>query len=373
MRGYLGLWAFIVLFIAGCGGGSGSGEVAADGGAGGTPTVGFTDVVVNQSIAARAIPPSIDTVRITGYRLAIINGVLDPVGGGVTVNPKEFAVSNTYRLEDVPTDTTAFQIEYLDGGQVVGLYVEDGVTLTPGQVYEINEPAFVSAPDGVTSFDLYISDAYPIMAAPPGELPVVTTQSFPRVSFSVPELPSLESIFFDNFGTVPVFDPENDGDISEEIRAFTVFTSSDQSVARVGNSGLFNSTFQSGTLTPLQPGNVTIFANFLGISNSVELRVVEPGDPTVLIFPPAGLLEGDRYVAKGSSFSPSTGEIRDDFDFTSELIFRPSDKPNVARWDDAPGREGFVIRGNQPGRVILWAYHPRTPIWLPIPVVNGDN
>ncbi len=103
-------------------------------------------------------PLEIDSVRITGFKFAVIDGVFDPLGGGVTYPAQELPLSPTYTLEGVPSNTTDIRIEYLDAGQTVGLYVEE-ITLVPGQVFEIVDPAFVSRPEGVEDFEIFIIEA----------------------------------------------------------------------------------------------------------------------------------------------------------------------------------------------------------------------
>ncbi len=361
----------LVCTLVGCGGGGGS-EVAAGGSGTNNDPIGSATIQVRQSIQAQAVPASIDTVRVTGFRFAINGGVLNPIGGGVTLASREFPLSPLYTIEDVPTNTTAIRIEYLDGGQVVGLYVQE-ITLTPGQVLEIVDPAFVSVPEGVEEFELFLVGAYTTLA-PPGEKIVVVggfAADFPVLFFAVPESPDLESIVFaDSLPNTQV-----DGrDVTDEIRAFTSFSSSNPSVVDVANSGLFNSTFKSGTLNVKQAGDATITASFLGLTASLDVRAVIVESPFVR---PDALLRS--YDPPTVERIPTTAEvvyprrIETNVDVSTELIFRPSDKPEVARWDTTPGREGYIIRGSQPGRVVLWAQHPNNYIWLPVPVLNQGS
>ena len=366
MNGYRALFLGLLFLFVGCGGGGGESPPTQD--VGGQP-VGTASIVVNQTIAPRAVPASIDNVRITGFKYAIIQGVLDPTGGGETFSSRTFPLSTSYRLEDVPANTTAIRIEYLVAGQVVGLYVEDGLMLVDGAVYEINDPAVTLAPE-VDDFTLRGRAYYPTdetFQIPIADYPFQSGTVIPVAAGA----PDLESVLFE----VGIFDP-----FTDEILALTSFTSSDPSIIEVSNSGLFNSSYRSGNLWGKKPGTATITANFFGIERSMSVEVINIRETQPkryvdhILYSPQEYATVKRIQARGNHIDPGAGIVENDVDFTADLFYRPSDKPNVARWDTTPGREGYIIRGNEAGRVILWARLPDNPFqWLPYPVENRNN
>ncbi len=355
----------------GCGGSSEGPVTSVDGTGQSTPT-GFANIRVSQQVRSQAVPASVDTVRVTGFQSAIINGVFDALGGGIPFPSQELPFAPTYTISNVPVAVDSIRIEYLDSGTVVGLVVVP-VQLQAGQVLEINDPAFISKPSNVPSFELSLrpSGAFPY-AAPEGELVHLYPglNDAPPLRCIVPMLTDLETQIFES-----KFSPDDSiADVvplSFQVSDFTLFQSSNPSAISVGNSGSFNSTFRSGTLSILAPGTATITATYFDIVRTITLNVVEPSGPFEVQPNPEMIdpLTIERFIANGRFLN--SGGIPVERIVTTELIFRPSEKPEVAEWDLTPGREGFILRGSQPGRVILWAQHRDNPIWIPVPVINS--
>ncbi len=271
----------LLTILAGCGGGS-DGEVGFSGGSV-QPTVGTSTLVVRQSIQAKAVPESINRVVIGGFRSLIVDGVPDPFAGGETFSAQEFPLSTSYTIENVPADTTTIRIQYYEGEELVGIFV-DHVELQVGEVYEIVDPSFISRPD-VDNFDFILADGLSFVA-PPGERPVIVAgiHSYPYIYFLVPGIGDLEAALFDQrINNSSGLGSQEEFDLSENIQAFTLFTSSNPSVVDVKNGGITNSSHRSGTLWPLRAGDATITANFLGNTKSLDIRVTELQRPFVRI------------------------------------------------------------------------------------------
>lgn len=361
---------YLVAALTGCGGGSD----AAFSGASVQPMVGTSTLVVRQSIQAKAVPASINRVVIGGFRSLIVDGVPDPFAGGETFPVREFPLSNAYTIENVPVDTTTIRIQYFEGTKLVGIFVDE-VKLQENETFEIVDPSFISRPE-VDQFDLILTDGLSFVA-PPGERPVVVAGlTYPILQFVVPALGDLETALFEERINSSVgLGSQQDFELSDSIRAFTVFSSTNSAVLDVKNGGVVNTSHGSGTLWPLKAGDSTITANFLGIVKSLDVRVTALHRPFVRI----GQMRNLNISTTPVTISRVNGiadliydtHIESGIDVHDELIYRPSDKPNVAQWDSAPGREGYIIRGSEVGRVVLWVQHPNNYIWVPVLIENS--
>ena len=89
-------------------------------------------------VLARSVPSTIDTFRYSGFDSA----------GNRVYGPVERPREATSVLTNVPVTVTLFQIDYLSGGQTVGLF-QTPVELSPGELLVIDDPAWIDAgPNG---------------------------------------------------------------------------------------------------------------------------------------------------------------------------------------------------------------------------------
>ncbi len=360
--------AALATVLPGCGGSSGGdGPVVNSGG--NQVAIGTSTLVVRQTVQSKAVPASVDRVRISGYLIDIIGGVPDPFGGGETFQAREFPSMPTYTLENVRADTQTTKIEYFDADQLVGVYVEE-VSLQAGQTFEIVDPAFTERPD-VTEFSMVAANSLSY-TAPPGERPIYAAGNlhFPFMQIVVPGFDDAESMLFSRRLYEGYLQSDEDVALSESVLAFTTFSSSDTSVVQVRNGGITNTSHRSGTLWFQRPGDATITANFLGITSTLDVRVVTPTYPLVVlhhtlfsVYDPKTITRLDTTANRVDYQSEPIYGV----DVRTELIYRPSDKPEIARWDTRPGHEGEIIRG-EAGRVVLWVQHPSTYFWVPVMV-----
>lgn len=89
-------------------------------------------------VLARSIPSVVDQLRLTGFDA---NG---QVVYGPAVRPK----SSSIVLSDIPITTTLLQIEYLAGGNVIGL-ARLPVALQAGQTLVVNDPPYADVSDQI--------------------------------------------------------------------------------------------------------------------------------------------------------------------------------------------------------------------------------
>ncbi len=368
----LALFWVALLALSGCGGGGGS-SVGQDVPQAAGPT-GFATLEIRQQIQAQLVPSQVDTVRITGFQSAFVEGVYDAFAGGTPYPPRELPLQPVYVLEDVPVSVDNIRIEYLDAGEVIGLYFQE-VELSPGQVFEIVDPAIGTKPEDMNAFSVVALNG-DVAFSPPGELPTSFTGEHRGFG--------MEAIKADSIDLYEYFTAPRDDNFpyfySDLLRRFMVWSSSNTEVATVSNGSLFNSTNQSGSVKPHSPGTVTITGQFFNLSASVDVRFIGPApvpevsisrwdlDPPELDdWSPEGV---QRIRVYGWFFDINSSPPQWERDVTAELFYRPSDNPGVADWDPTPGREGHIVRGTQIGEVLLWVRYPTMYEWIAVPVSN---
>ncbi|MEW6283939.1 MAG: Ig-like domain-containing protein, partial [Candidatus Eremiobacterota bacterium] len=192
----------------------------ANGGAGGAapaPAPGTEATIVVRHTLTRAITPNITDLRFSGFDSA----------GNLVFGPLTLARIAEARVL-VPVTVTRFQIEYLQGIVVVGIFTAN-VTLTPGGTFVIDDPAWTDVS---------------------GLLALAVTPADPTA-------PAGTAVQFVATGTF------SDGSM-QDLSGSVTWTSSNPTAATVNASGLANA---------LAAGATTVTASLNSVSGSTTLNV----------------------------------------------------------------------------------------------------
>ncbi len=355
-----------LIFSFGCGGGASDsvGDVPAQQ----SSNYGYATIRISQQIRGQIVPARVDTVRITGFEGIFVGGVWDARGGGSPYPPREMSLAPTYTLENVPTNVNNILIEYLDGDVVIGMYFQD-VKLTNGQVYTIVDPALVTRPEELNFFSIFTGWLPPgeIIKCHVGEQYGVGAEPVPFPSNQVAEYLYEPMPPWSN---EPIDPQDPEFGVYQMLRKFTVWEVSDPTIATAYNGSTFNSDFRTGAVRPKKPGRVTLTARFFDLTSTTEIEFVEPR-PYPWVETYLNEKTSDRWEASGHFFARDPEPREWQADVTEEVIYRLSDDPAVADWDRSPGRKGYIVRGSKPGKVALWARHPKQLNWSVIVVENA--
>lgn len=308
------VFAWILLLLVGCEGGGNSdtppSPIPSNAGLSGNTAT----LVVRQTIESRAVPDSVDSVRITGLISGIIDGLYFIDGGGVGYGPLERPLAPEYRFRDVPVEVDSIKLEYIDGSQVVGLYYQ-AVALAPGGVLEIVDPAFATAED-FPAVEARIESIY--SATRPGRPPVVPVGPWGAGAFLV---------------------APNATEPDPSLLAFTVWSSSDESIAVVHNGGSFHGSDFTGLVTGVRPGLATLTGRYFHLEASTTVEIIE----LPRVFLSEIILEDDQalgqFRARGLFRDGTTGQTVEDRDITEEVEWVAGD-PSVVNISNTPGQKG---------------------------------
>ncbi len=126
------LYALLLLLLLGCGGGSGGGVgVPGTGQAPDPRPVTQTATIRLENVLARAVPASVDELRLTGFA----------ADGSVLYGPRIQSKQAVMEYSQVPVTVRILQVEYLQQQRPVGL-ARFEITLTPGQVLILRDLDF---------------------------------------------------------------------------------------------------------------------------------------------------------------------------------------------------------------------------------------
>ncbi len=345
--------AFVVI---GCGGSGGVGDVNSS-----QPEllpISTASIRIEHTTLAQGttFPEGVDSVRITGSVSGIVGGVLTVDGGGTPYGPLLQSIAPSYLLMDVPTSVDFLRLEYLAGEQVRGLFVEP-ITLQPGEVYEILDPAIAARPSQVQDFEVR-AHGFGGQSIPPG----VTVP----VAREVPWSSILRSTLA--------------GGEQSDLLNFVYYRSVRPEIVQVANGGLvFGSSEASGTLVGQAVGTTKVEAIFFDLVKDVEVEVYDVfkvGFGTLRLQHGRPVGEGsqvqtefqlNRFFAK---FYPATwddlGAIVIDgappYDAT-DLVEWYSHDPQLLEFDSSPNRKGYFHLGGFTGEVTVQAYFPQFRVW----------
>ena len=360
-----------LIFSFGCGGG-GSDSISDTSGGQQSPSYGYATLRISQQVQSQIVPARVDTVRVTGFQGVFIGGVWDARGGGSPYPPREIPLAPVYTLDNVPTSVNNILIEYLDAGQVIGMYFQD-VELVDGQVFEIVDPAIATRPEELTAFSVFVGWAPPgeVFKCPVGEHDFVWTEPVPFPSYDAAT--HLYNSDMPPWSNNPIGPDDADFNIWIALRKFTVWQTSDPTIATAFNGSTFNSSYRTGNVKGHKPGLVTLTGRFFDLSASTQIQFVEvPAYPWVSTYLHYDGVS-DRYQAEGSFWAVDPDPRNWSDDVTQDLIYRPSDDPEIAAWDTRPGRKGYLVRGTKVGKVALWARHPNQLNWTPVLIENSAS